>query len=894
MPVIFKKLLGLTDDPASRYDGGIAAFWCRDLLTAKEPMKMGTAFADTGAERNSVSSYNVRQLKSSLASQFYSSCGGRYKLAIPWALMLSLTMWDVVSHGRIIAWLIAVSISQALGQVLCAAFERGAPVGNTSIYWKWRFALIIAIDGLVAGSSGILFFSVGSMPHQFILALFLCGMGGVAAITYSANLPASILSILLVMLPLSGTLFYQESESSLMMSAVLFLLCVGLVAATARINRVLLQSLRLRLEKDELLKSLTEEREKMEELNGEAAAEVLERQLLVESLKRSEDRYRAVVEGQTELVCRLLGDYRLSFVNDSCCRYSGVSSEKLLGRNFLEFVHPDDLESVRGFLELVVKDVSSRTHEHRVSPIDGEIRWLRWNFRAMRDQSGQIMEIQGVGRDITAQKKTEEALQRSHEVLEQRVQERTAELQEMNRKLQLEIADRIKAEKSLRDSEQRFRTIFERAKDCIFVKDRGLKYSHLNPAMQAMFEAKESDVIGHTDEDLYGRDQANLLKSEDVRVLGGQVIETEHTLIFNDRELAFSSVKVPMIDSSGNIVGLCGIARDVTERLGAQMTRLRSDPEFKSSAMRGTMNQVRLAAKSDSLVLLLGESGTGKDFLARHVHDLSPRSGGPFFAINCPALAPELAESELFGHEAGSFTGARGRKRGMLELAEGGTLLLNEIGELSLPLQAKLLTFLDTRSFTRIGGEANIEVNARLISATNRELRKEVDAGRFRHDLYQRLNVFPIHVPPLRKRLEDLPLLVETILTELCARLGHGEVPRVDARCLPILAEYGWPGNVRELRNVLERALILSRRGKITPEDIRLSDSQNIPQELEGWRYVVRFPTAPANLNDVSNDVRSELIKEALRRASGVKKGAAELLGISVEAFRYQSRSLGE
>jgi DNA-binding NtrC family response regulator len=228
----------------------------------------------------------------------------------------------------------------------------------------------------------------------------------------------------------------------------------------------------------------------------------------------------------------------------------------------------------------------------------------------------------------------------------------------------------------------------------------------------------------------------------------------------------------------------------------------------------------------------------------------------------------------------------------MLELAEGGTLLLNEIGELSLSLQAKLLTFLDTRSFTRVGGEASLEVSARLIAATNRELWKEVDAGRFRHDLYHRLNVFPIHVPPLRRRLDDLPLLVDTILSELCAKLGHADLPRVDARCLPILAEYQWPGNVRELRNVLERALILSGGRKITPEEIKLSDSQTVPR-AEDWYYVVHFPTADENLNDISKDVRSELIKEALRRTSGVKKDAADLLGISAEAFRYQARSLG-
>jgi PAS domain S-box-containing protein len=462
----------------------------------------------------------------------------------------------------------------------------------------------------------------------------------------------------------------------------------------------------------------------------------------------------------------------------------------------------------------------------------------------------------------------------------------------MNRKLQLEIADRIKAEKSLRDSEQRFRTIFEKARDCIFVKDSELKYSHVNPAMQAVFEASESDVIGSTDEDLYGDDQACRLKSEDLRVLGGQVIEAEHTLTFKGRELTFNCVKVPMMDSSGDIVGLCGIARDVTERLRTRAERRSSELEFKSGSMRKTLNQLRLAAKSDSLVLLLGESGSGKDFLARHVHHLSHRSGGPFFAINCAAVAPELAESELFGHEAGSFTGARARKRGMLELAEGGTLLLNEIGELSLTLQAKLLTFLDTRSFTRVGGEADIEVNARLIAATNRELRKEVEDGRFRHDLFHRLNVFSILVPPLRERLEDLPLLVDTILSQLCAKLGYGEIPRMDARCLPILSEYHWPGNVRELRNVLERAIILSEGGKIKPEGIRFLERQSVSPEHDGWCYVVGFPQGSENLNDVSKAVKSELMKEALRRTSGVKKDAANLLGISVDSFKYQSKSL--
>ncbi len=182
--------------------------------------------------------------------------------------------------------------------------------------------------------------------------------------------------------------------------------------------------------------------------------------------------------------------------------------------------------------------------------------------------------------------------------------------------------------------------------------------------------------------------------------------------------------------------------------------------------------------------MLLGESGSGKDYLARYIHNHSKRAGGPYFSVNCAAIAAQLAESELFGHEKGSFTGAQGRKRGLLELAEGGTLLLNEIGELSLPLQAKLLTFLDTKKFTRVGGEKEISVNARLIAATNRDLQKEVEAGRFRNDLFYRINVMTITVPPLRERREDLPILTREILSQLHAELRFAAPPSIDAAAI--------------------------------------------------------------------------------------------------------------
>jgi DNA-binding NtrC family response regulator len=300
--------------------------------------------------------------------------------------------------------------------------------------------------------------------------------------------------------------------------------------------------------------------------------------------------------------------------------------------------------------------------------------------------------------------------------------------------------------------------------------------------------------------------------------------------------------------------------------------------------MRSTLHNAGIAAATDSIVLLTGESGSGKDFLARWIHDHSKRSAGPFFAVNCAAVAPELAESELFGHEPGAFTGARGRKRGLLELAEGGTLLLNEIGELSLALQAKLLTFLDTRSLLRVGGEKSIQVNARLIAATHRDLDQEVAEGRFLDALFYRLNVVSIDVPPLRERIEDIPILVGQIMSELSTEMQLTEVPALSADALARLCQYHWPGNIRELRNVIERELMVSQEGLLDPSIPALDSG---PSE---WTYQVSFPS-DLTLRDLTDDVIRSVCFEALRRASGSRRDAARMLGISRDSlYRYLKR----
>jgi DNA-binding NtrC family response regulator len=222
----------------------------------------------------------------------------------------------------------------------------------------------------------------------------------------------------------------------------------------------------------------------------------------------------------------------------------------------------------------------------------------------------------------------------------------------------------------------------------------------------------------------------------------------------------------------------------------------------------------------------------------------------------------------------------------LLELAEGGTILLNEIGELSTSLQAKLLTFLDTRQFTRVGGVKLFTVNARLIAATNRNLEREVEGNRFRQDLFYRLDVFSLEVPPLRKRTEDIPRLVSTIVTDLSSKLGLDSVPQMDAKALKAIRDYPWPGNVRELRNVLERALILCDKKRISPADVVLNGKSRGKEVGEEWSVTFRFPENET-INDVTMNLKRNLVVEALRRANGSRKRAAELLGISADSLKY-------
>jgi DNA-binding NtrC family response regulator len=307
----------------------------------------------------------------------------------------------------------------------------------------------------------------------------------------------------------------------------------------------------------------------------------------------------------------------------------------------------------------------------------------------------------------------------------------------------------------------------------------------------------------------------------------------------------------------------------------------------KSAAMRRVYDLIARVAPTETTVLIRGESGTGKELVARAIHDRSPRANGPFKAVNCAALPETLLESELFGHERGAFTGAERRKIGLFEAASNGTLLLDEIGEVSGAVQAKLLRALETREITRIGSTDSIKVDTRLVAATHVDLEGAIRDSVFRRDLYYRLNVFPIELPPLRQRKED----IEPMARRFLADLVPGEETHLSKEVANQLRDYDWPGNVRELRNVIERATILAGGGAIAPEHIVLP-------VVAGMEGVGMGEPAAGGLHLPEDGVRLEeveasLIREALERARGNKSQASRLLGITRRALYCRMEKYG-
>ena len=422
-----------------------------------------------------------------------------------------------------------------------------------------------------------------------------------------------------------------------------------------------------------------------------------------------------------------------------------------------------------------------------------------------------------------------------------------------------------------------------------FFQDSSMKYTYVDPRIASHLGLPQSEIIGRADSELFDG-QCKVVTKEVRKNFKQPALRKVIKMTSGETWTELVTIAVAVTSWHGKIINYCGVAFAPREHESDH-----GEIDYEAPAMRRLREKARKVAKTDTTVLLTGETGSGKDYTAEYIHNHSGRARGPYRMINCAAVPAEVAESELFGHEKGGYTGAHQRKRGLLELAEGGSLLLNEIGELSLPLQGKLLTFLDTKKFTRVGGEKDITVNVRIIAATNRDLGKEVEEGRFRKDLFYRINVMQIRVPSVNEYPEDAPKVIQSLLRTLQEQMQLPFQPYLDPVDEKKMVAHSWPGGLREIRNVLERSMILSE-GPRLPIDLPAPGSKGGEEPAnaasEGaWTWKVTFPPQRKPV-ELYKDMKRALIDQALRHSGGNQSKAAPLLHISRDALVKQMKNL--
>jgi formate hydrogenlyase transcriptional activator len=463
-----------------------------------------------------------------------------------------------------------------------------------------------------------------------------------------------------------------------------------------------------------------------------------------------------------------------------------------------------------------------------------------------------------------------------------------------------DISDRLRAEEAVRQSEKQLREVIETIPAIAwtsssegsieFVNKRWQEYTGMSAEQSVGFGWKgafhANDIDGFVEKRRASLDSGALLEDE-VRIRCGKTGEYRW----------FISRAVPLRDERLNIVRWYGTATDIhdrkqaEERLQVENVVLREEIDKASMfeevvgaspALRMVLSAVSKVAPTDSTVLLTGQTGTGKELIARAIHRKSKRSGRAFISVNCAAIPQSLIASELFGHEKGAFTGALQRHLGRFELAEGGTIFLDEIGELPTETQVALLRVLQEREIQRVGGSQPIPVNVRILAATNRDLQKAIAAGTFREDLFYRFNVFPIHIPPLRERKEDIPMLVEYFIDRFARKAGKS-IRSIDKQSLELLESYSWPGNIRELQNVVERSVVVCEADMLSIETSWLSIGDSASPGLAG--------SLPTKIHEQEREFIERALAEAEGRVSG-SLGAAAKLGISPSALEYKIRLL--
>jgi PAS domain S-box-containing protein len=559
------------------------------------------------------------------------------------------------------------------------------------------------------------------------------------------------------------------------------------------------------------------------------------------ALQENEDWYRDLVEHSQDLLCIHDLQGRLLSVNPAPARVLGYSVEELLQIPMREIIAPEYRYQFDEYLNQLRETGESRGLMVVVTR-SGERRiWEYQNTLRTEGRSSPI--VRGMAHDVT---------------------------------------ERNRAEKRL----QEYARVVEGLDEMIVVVDREYRYLIANHAFLKYRELEREQVIGHRVEEIVGKEVfETLIKKKMDECFEGKVVRYELRYKFpnlGERDLFASYFP---IEGRSGVDRLAFILQDITERNRAEEElrlakeklaeeRVYLEEEIdtelgfgeiigQSKGLRDVLEQVAKVAATDATVLILGETGTGKELIARAIHSMSKRQGNAFIKMNCAAIPSGLLESELFGHEKGAFTGAVTKKIGRLELADQGTLFLDEIGEIPMALQPKLLRVLQDQEFERLGSTRTLKINFRLIAATNRDFSQGLQAGQFRSDLYYRLNVFPLRVPPLRDRRDDIPLLVEHFVHK-CATRMNKSITSIPTKTMESLKQWDWPGNIRELENFLERSVILTQ-GPVLQSPLR---------ELEA--------ASERGADDTLEMIEREHIVHALRQSHGRLSGgsgAAERLG---------------
>ncbi|HWF39084.1 MAG TPA: sigma 54-interacting transcriptional regulator [Candidatus Acidoferrales bacterium] len=591
--------------------------------------------------------------------------------------------------------------------------------------------------------------------------------------------------------------------------------------------------------------------------------DITARKKIEEALQQSDQRFRLLVDNVRDYAIFMLDpEGRVANWNEGAERLKGYRAEEIVGRHFSRFYPPEDIGQGKPEHELQLAATEGRYEDEgwRLRK-DGSRFWANVMITALRDAEGRLVGFSKITRDFT---------------------------------------ERRKAEEAVRLSEERFRSLFEFSPDAILVIDSAGKVTETNGQVAKFFGYTREELLGQTVECLvperfrstHPNHRGEYSAHPRTRQMG---VGLE---LFGRRkdgtEFPVDIMLSPVETSAGKVV--LSVIRDLSEKKQAEEEIERREREKRyleeelntvhnfeeiigdSMGLKRVLKQVETVAATDVTVLILGETGTGKDLMARAIHNLSSRRNQTLVKLNCAAIPTGLLESELFGHEKGAFTGAISQKVGRVELAHQGTLFLDEVGDLPLELQPKLLRALQEKEIERLGGTRTIAVDVRLIAATNRNLEKLVADREFRSDLYYRLRVFPITIPPLRERREDIPLLVRYFVTKHSRRMNRG-IQTIPADIMKALTRWDWPGNIRELANFIERAVILTN-GPI----------------LRAPLAELQSPMISAPSTDVTlQSTEREHILRVLRETKGViggAQGAAARLGLKRTTLNSKLKKL--